>query len=252
MAKFAPVAPVHVVKALEPHAAGDYHLLLAHDVDANFHEYADYFTRFNNFTIIMDNSVIELGGAVDLSVVKNACRAVDATTVVLPDVLLDGKATVESCSAALETWPNAFAEIFGSSRGKGFMFVPQGRTLKEWAASAEALANHPDINFWGIPRNLVGQGIDRRDAISIARSLNPHRRIHLLGFSDDIIADVLAAKCPHVEGIDSAVPLRAASLGEPISLSLDLPPRGNWWDTVVYEPMMDTNIETYKRWIRRD
>lgn len=252
MAKFGPVAPIHVVERLNPYAAGDYHLLLAHDVAEHTRDYANYFGKFRNFTIIMDNSVIELGGAVDLSVVKKACLSVDCTTIVLPDILLDGKATVESCSAALETWPDAFRDIIGTDRRtKGFMYVPQGKTIQEWAASAERLANHPDINFWGIPRNLVGVGVDRRDAISIAYALNPHRRIHLLGFSDDVVSDVLAAKDRRVEGIDSAVPLRAASLGVQMSMALDLPPRGNWWDTATHVPMMDSNIELYKKWITR-
>lgn len=249
MAKFGPVAPIQVVEKLTPGAAGDYHLLLAHDVAENAARYSEYFLKFMNMTIIMDNSVIELGGAVDLGVVKKACEAVPSTTIVLPDVLLDGKATVDSCSAALETWPNAFRDVLGDRCG--FMYVPQGKTLQEWAVSAERLAHHPLINFWGIPRNLVGQHIDRRDAIDIAYALNPSRRIHLLGFSDDVVADVLSCQDKRVEGIDSAVPLRAATLGKSMSLGLDLPPRGDWWATAEHCSLMDHNIETYKTWIRR-
>lgn len=252
MAKFGPVAPIQVVSKLTPSACGDYHLLLAHDVAEHAKEYQAFFGLHRNFTIIMDNSVIELGGAVDLKVVKQACVAVDSTTVVLPDILLDGKATVESCKAALEVWPQQFYDLFGRDfTHRGFMIVPQGKTLAEFAWCAEQFANHPAINFWGVPRNLVKMIGSRRDAINIVSAINPNRRIHMLGFSDDVCDDVVCAKDRRVDGIDSAVPLRAGSLGLEFSFNTDMPPRGLWWDTATYVPLMDQNIETYKRWIRR-
>lgn len=252
MAKFAPVAPIQVVSNLTPSACGDYHLLLAHDVAEHAKEYRQFFGLHRNMTVIMDNSVIELGGAVDLKVVKAACTAVDSTTVVLPDVLLDSKATVESCKAALESWPTAFAELFGHRQDRGFMIVPQGRSLAEFAWCAEQFASHPSINFWGVPRNLVKEIGSRERAIDIVSAINPSRRIHMLGFSDDICDDVLCAKDRRVEGIDSAVPLRAGTLGIEFGFNTDMPKRApNWFDTAVHVPLMDTNIENYKRWIRR-
>lgn len=256
MSKFAPVCPVNLLKSMSPYASGDYHLLLAHDVAAKGKDYRGFANAFHNMTVIMDNSVIELGNAVDLKLILKACTEVDTTTVVLPDVLLDGKATVESCKAALETWTPAFKPLWGDSLGpnrrRGFMYVPQGNTLKEFAASAEALADHPDINFWGVPRNLVAKVGTRSKAIDIVYALNHHRRIHLLGFSDDIVDDVVVSQDRRVEGIDSAVPIRAASLGERMRMDLDLPPRDpNWFDTAEFVPLMDENIEIYRRWIRR-
>jgi hypothetical protein len=201
-------------------------------------------------TIIMDNSVIELGNAVDIKVIKKACDAVDVTTIVLPDVLLDGKATINSCKAALETWPNEFRDYLGSTNNgrRGFMYVPQGKTIQEFAVAAQALAGHPDINFWGVPRNLVANLGTRRDAIELVYALNPSRRIHMLGFSDDICDDVVCARDRRVEGIDSAVPLRVT---DRISFGSDPGPRGDWWATVQYTEIMDGNIAEYKRWIRR-
>ena len=193
MAKFAPVCPIRVLRMMSPSASGSYHLLLAHDVAEYAQEYRAFCDGFRGMTVIMDNSVIELGGAVDLKTIIKAATQVDCTTVVLPDILLDGKATVESCSKALETWSPAFRPLWGSeAHRRGFMYVPQGKTLKEFALSAEALSHHPDINFWGVPRNLVANNITRRDAIDIVYALNPHRRIHLLGFSDDRLADSLS------------------------------------------------------------
>lgn len=253
MAKFAPVCPAKILEQLSPSASGDYHLLLAHDVAQDL-RYGRWFGSHTNMTVIMDNSVIELGNAVDLGVIKNACEQVETTTIVLPDVLLDGKATVESCSAALETWPNVFRDLFGNTKydapwqRRGFMYVPQGKTLAEFGWSAQALADHPDINFWGIPRNFVGQVGTRRDAIELCHALNSSRRIHLLGFSDSIPDDVICARDRRVEGIDSAVPLR---INDAITFLSDPGPRGDWWNTVKFSPQMNENIDTYRRWIRR-
>jgi hypothetical protein len=51
-----------------------------------------------------------------------------------------------------------------------------------------------------------------------------------------------------VSGIDSAVPLR---IKEDMTFLSDPGPRGDWWDTVKYDPQMDRNIETFQHWIRR-
>ena len=251
MARFAPVCPPHILEKLQPLNSGDYHLLLAHDVAAN-PAYKAFFDKFRNFTIIMDNSVIELGNAVNLDVIKNACYQVPPSTIVLPDVLLDAKATVDSCGAALPIWTEAFADIIGNTfdTGRGFMIVPQGKTIQEWAWCAEQFKDDLRINYWGIPRNLVDQIGTRRDAIEIAHALCPHRQIHLLGFSDNIVDDVLCSRNRLVAGIDSAVPLRAASEGKQISFDLQIGPRGDWWDNCQHVLGMDFNIQTYKQWIR--
>ena len=256
MAKFGPVAPIQVVRNLSPRACGDYHLLLAHDVAEHDVEYRQFFGRISNCTVIMDNSVIELGNAVDLKVIKKALQAVDSSTVVLPDVLLDSKKTVESCKAAIEPWSRDLSDVgFGtaSSNGRrGFMLVPQGKTLAEFAWCAQQFASDPLINFWGIPRNLVKEIGSRARAIDICAAINSHRRIHLLGFSDDIVDDVLCAKDRRVEGIDSAVPLRMASLGSELAFNMDTPKRDpNWFANATHVPLMDQNIETYTQWIRR-
>lgn len=252
MSRFAPVCPAHILTELYAASSGDYHLLLAHDVAEN-PAYKAWFDQFRNFTIIMDNSVIELGNAVDLSVIKKACQAVPPTTIVLPDVLLDASETVASCKSALVQWGSSFRDILGDTHtsGRGFMIVPQGQSIHEWAWCAEQFANDPDINFWGIPRNLVKQIGTRKEAIEIAHALNPHRQIHLLGFSDDIVDDVICARSQYVAGIDSAVPLRAASEDKTMSMLLEIGPRGNWWVDGKYVPMMDHNIQLYKQWIRR-
>lgn len=244
MAKFAPVCPARILDQMSSYACGNYHLLLAHDVAADSDAYREALVGLNVATIIMDNSVIELGSSVDLGVIKKASQAVKCTSIVLPDVLLDAHATVESCKQALQTWPSTLGDA-------NFMIVPQGKTIQEWAWCAQQFASEPKVNMWGIPRNLVGQIGSRRDAIEIAHALNSERRIHLLGFSEDHCDDVICAKNPKVEGIDSAVPLRLASYGEAISFKACDRPRGDWWDVAEFNELMDENVITYRSWIGR-
>lgn len=250
MVKFAPVAPPRIIDKLSPIAKGDYHLLLAHDVAEHPSSYANTFPNSTPWTIIMDNSVIELNNAVDLSLVKRAAEAVRCYSIVLPDVLEDGKATAERSTSVFNEWRECFEALYGKSHPWGFMYVPQGKTIQEWAASAQAMQYYPNINFWGIPRNLVKNVGTRREAIKIAYALNPERKIHLLGFSDNLVDDVICARYSEVVGIDSAVPLRAGSYGIDLNFNMQIQPRGDWWDTAEWNGKMDENIDTFKQWIR--
>jgi len=258
MARFAPVCPIHILDKLlarsKLSSAVAYHLPLAHDVLAHPKEYAETFKQFSKYfskTIILDNSVIELGHAVDKAVVLEAAKIVGANVIVLPDVLLDCDATIDSCLAALDIWTAYFGNrLFEYS----FMIVPQGKTPGEFARCAEAFADDMRIGWWGIPRNYNIKGLgSRREAIDIVRVLNKHRNIHLLGFSDDIVDDVLSARHHAVSGIDSAVPIRAASLGLRMSMGLDadLPSRGKWWDdpNTKFNELMLENYRQMIRWV---
>ncbi len=253
MSSFAPVAPPQVLKKFKDFGQlGDYHLLLAHDIAAKPTVYADIFNRPHHspMQIILDNSVIELGGAVDINVIIEAAHVVRPSTTVLPDVLLDQKATIRACDDALNKWSSAFSD---ANLGPNFMLVPQGRTLKEWIECAEYFADDKNINFWGIPRNIEKTAIrSRRDLIDIVHAINPSRSIHLLGFSDNVVDDILSARHHLVEGIDSAVPIRAVSQGIPMSLTGTLnamPPRGNWWEEAQFDRKMLDNLILARQWV---
>ena len=144
MGKFAPVCPAHIAAQLKNwHMLGEYHLLLAHDVAANSEAYASAYmvNRWEQGTIIMDNSIIELGDSVDLQMIKTAADTVQANVVVLPDVLLDCQGTVDRIAEALPLWQEAFEIGKMSSLDRlRFMYVPQGQTREEWIKCAQQLA----------------------------------------------------------------------------------------------------------------
>lgn len=254
MPQFAPVCPPQVYYGLSRDSQfGAYHLLLAHDVVEREKEYTELFNTYTRrgIEIILDNSVIELGNAVDLDMIVQAAKIVNPTTTVLPDVLLNSDETVSSCLKALDTWGWKFQ---AEGIRPDFMIIPQGRNLEDWIGCAEAFADEPRINFWGIPRNVVAQeDIGSRIGLpAICRGLNRNRQIHMLGFSDNIVDDVNAVWLNRtiVSGIDSAVPVRAVSQEIDISMVAfsDMPPRGDWWNTVKYDPYMAKAVARVRRW----
>lgn len=245
MPSFAPVVPLVVAEKLQASGIyGRYHLLLAHDVAAleNIAGYATLFNKVEPSTIIMDNSVVELGHPVPIETMIEACKAIIGTryishriVVVLPDHMLDGPATADSTRSALAEWAPAFQKEFIDV---DFMAVPQGEDITTWVKCLEAFSEIEGITWIGIPRNfrekLTGS---RVQACQLAHILNTNWKLHLLGFSDDLHDDIITCSMAkslgwNLKGIDSTVPIRIAlKMATPISFSQSThTPRGDWWD----------------------
>jgi hypothetical protein len=248
--KFAPVGPSWLYMGMR--TAGyipENVLLLAHDVVKNEHAYREEFSypEWNNTNIIMDNSVIETGGAVDADMVFTAAQIVNADVVVLPDVLGDRE---KSLKTTLDAWPTWYWKF----RNYQKMVVIQGESMIDWLESCETLARETDPDWIAVPRvaQMSPDGdvgvANRSDLVCYAAAIFEaeckHPKIHLLGFSDYIHQDLMAASYSFVNSIDSAVPLRQATLGIKNLITGDPGPRGDWFDTVGFESSM---IENCKR-----
>lgn len=230
MTCFAPVCGIQMYEQMyENDELPNYLLLLAHDVDARSARYNDLFGLVRNphRVTIMDNSITELGSAIGQDVCIRAAKAAYANVLVLPDVYEDGEATVKAITEAYPQWEEDADANLGWEWS--FMAVPQGKTLAEFAYCAEQLANaskFKNIHWWGIPRNLVKNVGTRREAIKICAMLAPWRAIHMLGFSDNILDDILCARghghnVP-IQGIDSAVPMRCSATASSVPLRFTL------------------------------
>lgn len=234
MNKFAPVAPYHIYQQFSVNGyIPDTVLLLAHDVVKHKDRYDETFSdpKWNNTTIIMDNSLVELGTADAIDVVFEAADTVCADIVVLPDVMGVG---IASAKATIDNW-NEWNYHFKDYQK---MVVLHGDSYKDFFTCAENVAEAGIKPDWiSLPRKLNRvEGLARYDWIKHAQVVFPNIPIHLLGFSDSIWDDLHAASHPSVKSIDSAVPLR---LPNRTMLSVDAGKRPeDWFETVQFDLSM--------------
>lgn len=239
MAKFAPVVPLSIAKHLQGGRVGDalgnYHLLLAHDVLAHPMEYNNIYGRYQGSggTIIMDNSLIELGHPLDAHSMFRAACILKPDWVVLPDYLGDAKRTVET------SWEAAH-QLCALLPKQELLGVVQGQTFDECLSCADELLRIGGVTALSVPRHLVEVLGSRIPLVQELFNRHIDVPLHLLGFSDDLLDDCRAARFGNVMGIDSAQPVRLARKGHVWSLDRprDAGPRGTFWDDP-FDPMSD-------------
>lgn len=206
---------------------GEDHLLLAHDVvkEENRDTYMNLFrNRLDLGLVILDNSVVELGHAVDPEMILLAAKITRPSHIVIPDAYLDADKTMALLNQHLSAMYKQCQKLPNKPQ---LMYLPQGKTVGDFAACAAYYAHDEQIGSWGIPRNIVEYHGSRKTAIMLCKDLNPSRMIHMFGFSDDLVDDLICSQFPEVNSIDSAVPVR-----EPFfSFNKIVPPRGKWWET---------------------
>lgn len=255
--KFAPVAPLALMNEMLDkgrEVIGNYHLLLAHDVLANEDGWslwaeelrASFASVFGESpTIIMDNSVIELGTPAPMEDIVRAAKIVDADVVVFPDVIGDAKATQQLITSFIAQLDSLDSVDYFDAQNWEYMFVPQGTCLTEYIESMEFAVSTGIISWLGLPRDALKHGCSSRTQLIDAASLvAPHMKIHLLGFSDDLVDDFKSVHYhPNVVGIDSAVPVRAGQNGIEFRLSQsDYGKRGNYWEHSTLSNLAIANI----------
>lgn len=135
------IASIVPMKNVEHTYCGDYAMLLAH--------LKDYYPerRNKNCYTIMDNSLIELGGAVDVETVYKAAKQCKVDEFILPDVFQNADATIYEVKKSID-WLYANHHI-GEFR---LMAVCQGKDLREFAHCFRQLEQIPEIHCIGIPK----------------------------------------------------------------------------------------------------
>lgn len=135
------IASIVPVKNIEQTFENSYAMLLTH--------LKDYYPPCTNKNCyrIMDNSLIELGGAVDIDKVYAAAEQCQAHEIILPDKFRDGVATIQSTY-------NAIDHLAQHGREKDFrlMAVCQGKSIGEFEKCFEQLCRTPEIHTIGIPK----------------------------------------------------------------------------------------------------
>lgn len=261
MALFAPVAPIQILEELKTHQVlGSYHLLLAHHVLEEPDRFRSLFADMPSSTIIMDNSIVELGDAASDEKVLEAIQSLQNRPgaphwiiPVLTDVMGNGTATRQKASESYQWWHE-------NAPGWPLMVVAQGSDFKDFAKTVDYFladpSAFPKIEYVGIPRVLVESLGTRLECVRYLEALRPQINVHLLGFSDNVPDDIICANHPSVEGIDSAVPLRYSfsvkdtpGISRLYTPSTPIPPRPAEWFT---EGQMDdvtyTNLYNIRKW----
>ena len=260
MARFAPVAPIQILEKMKQQKMlGTYHLLLTHHILEYPDRFHELFRDVSGATIIVDNSVVELGDAASDQKVYEACKAVQLSsrrpnwiTPVLTDVMNDGPATREVATESYLWWVNNAEEEYP------LMVVLQGQSWEQFCRTADYFladpAKFPQIEYVGIPRVLVSHQGTRQRAIQYVQALNPMASIHLLGFSDNVTDDIICSNMPDVEGIDSAVPLRYAYSAkegqEYYTPTSEIPPRPeDWFEKGNFTVVDEGNLHNIRKWV---
>lgn len=128
----------------------DMHMYLTHMVERH-PAYAEAAKKFGGYKIL-DNSLIELGGSVDIKRLLRAAEDIGANEIILPDKFQDGPGTLEAVNAAIKT----LSEIYpGGTWPYKLMAVAQGRNEEEWEQCYKALLANRFIDVIGIPKVLA-------------------------------------------------------------------------------------------------
>lgn len=281
MAQFAPVVPVHIAKALQAEERDylkGYHLLLAHDIIDKPKDYQEIYGRvrrsYPDSFIILDNSIIELGKAMEIKDLLQAAAILKPNCIVIPDVMGDGDATRRSAMKFCREYvQNAYTT---AKDVPPLMGVLQGYDVDDVLSTLGIFYAMPLVEYIGIPRVLTKMHGSRMPTLLAMQNSpiinNSHlgggfKGFHLLGFSDNILDDVACCHVPWIQGIDSNTPVRAGMLGIPVDLndgfewSKKVGPRGEFWtkeftgaleagftrDTQM--SMICKNLDRYRGWV---
>jgi hypothetical protein len=262
MAKFAPVVPIQIAEQLqgktkEDDIFGDYHLILAHDVLANPEGYKRVYDRvrerFPESFIILDNSIVELGTAMEMEALLEANRIVQPDCIVIPDAMGDGE---ETRRLAKKFCDDYYRYTNAMIKPTPLMGVLQGGDVQDCLATYSTYTSLISVQHISVPRIIAQKQGSRVPLLVRLSNMWAFRSVHMLGFSDDLLDDISCARMPIVRGIDSAVPIRAGMNMIDITLShnRDYGPRADYWERrisgEIEEIEVASNLLRVRRWIQ--
>lgn len=179
----------------------DYHMCLTHLV-LDYPHYADFYRHRaeNGDYVILDNSLIELDEALDLSVVLKAAELVLPDEIVLPDCYLDGPGTLYEIRQALKQLKDTPYKL---------QAVCHGKSVREWKECWDVLQWLPEVRCIGIPK-VTTTFFDggRPEAVRYALDNNQaNKEIHLLGMWGDVteLKEYNVYEASKIRGMDSSI-----------------------------------------------
>ena len=144
------IVNIYPLGNLSMHYTQDMHMFLTHLAE-DHPFYADFARDVKGYKIL-DNSLIEMGGAVDLKRVLAVAEYIKADEIILPDVFQDGPATIEAVNKAIAELQEIYPH---SSCPFKLQAVAHGKDVQEWYECYHELLNNPYIDVVGIPKVLA-------------------------------------------------------------------------------------------------
>jgi len=189
----------------------NYHMALTHLVEKHccYERYYHKRSSAGDF-VMLDNSLIELGEAMEFSRVIEAGMKIAADEIILPDKMMDGPGTLKAVEEALSNPALHYYE-------GGVMAVCHGKDLREFFNTFIQLSRIKEIDTIGIPKAVSRFGVTRNEALS---RLYLHdcfdegqKAIHLLGANGYEDFDIPTNLKKRIRGIDTVYPVWMAYHG---------------------------------------
>jgi hypothetical protein len=186
-----------------------------------------HYEEQGNTFIIMDNSVVELGEAMDVDYVIAAAQIVGADCIMTPDAMGSMEATKKLVAEQANRLLTCNIPL---------MRVPQGNSNKELIQCVDWLDTYLPSprwapSYWGVPRWITNELGSRIPIITHISTGMHNAKIHLLGTSKNFEDDCRCCWMSKVMGIDSANPLVMGYAGHNIRThGWRHMKRGNYWD----------------------
>ncbi len=169
---------IHILPVSNLHYCNGYKMFMAltHLVENN-EVYKMWLKRYDGY-IILDNSIVELGGAVSLNRLCDAAEEIQADEIILPDVMEDGPATV----ALVKKNIAGLYKRYGKTWPFKIQAVVQGKTPEEIEHCFCDLANIPEVDVLGIPKHFAFKHSRGRVGFEYLWE-DCKKEIHLLGLA---------------------------------------------------------------------
>ncbi len=194
-------------------------MCLAHQVLGDY-SYAEFYrhSAANKSIVIMDNSLWELGNAMDIYDLIHACQLVQPSELIIPDVFRKGPETIESFHSFMDSIDggsidNDFDDYDAVPWDRNFVVV-HGRNRKEWMETFDYFNEHSKSHTLGLPKVLddmwtPGGRIGCVEFLEATDRINPDKAYHCLGIWSDPIEVLMLSRHKWIRSLDTALAIHA-------------------------------------------
>lgn len=240
------IAPTSMLNALC--SVSKVQMCLAHRVLSDA-VYADFYknARAAGQTVVMDNSLWELGTAMSYEYLQGAYQLVQPDELIIPDVFRDGPATIKS-------WINFHRQ------GPEYVFedvtqfvVVHGQDREEWLNTYDYFVENTAYGTTlGLPKVLdeiwsPGGRIGCVEFLEATNRVSENHNYHCLGIWDDPIEILLLGRHSWIRSLDTALPIHAGMGGVRFHRTFGLSRKRPKRPHIYFEASL-AEIEKTERW----